>query len=68
MRLLVLLDVDGTLFLTHDPLAGRALQETLGERFGVRLHDDAIEQVDHEAQTSLRIAREEERPVDVEQD
>ena len=57
MRLLVLLDVDGTLFLTHDPLAGRALQETLGERFGVRLHDDAIEQVDHEAQTSLRIAR-----------
>jgi len=57
VRLLILLDVDGTLLLTHDPLAGRALQETLGERFGVRLHDDAIEQVDHEGQTSLRIAR-----------
>ena len=57
MRLLVLFDVDGTLFLTHDPLAGRALHETLQERFGVRLPDDAIEHVDHEGQTSLRIAR-----------
>jgi phosphoglycolate phosphatase len=57
VRLLVLFDVDGTLFLTHDPLAGRALQETLQERFGVRLPDDAIEHVDHEGQTSLRIAR-----------
>ena len=57
MRLLVLLDVDGTLFLTHDPLAGRALHETLQERFGVRLPDDAIEQIDHEGQTSLRIGR-----------
>jgi beta-phosphoglucomutase-like phosphatase (HAD superfamily) len=57
VRLLVLLDVDGTLFLTHDPLAGRALHETLQERFGVRLPDDAIEQVDHEGQTSLRIGR-----------
>ncbi len=57
MRLLVLFDVDGTLFLTHDPLAGQALHETLQERFGVRLPDDAIEHVDHEGQTSLRIAR-----------
>jgi phosphoglycolate phosphatase len=57
VRLLVLLDVDGTLLLTHDPLAGRALHETLQERFGVRLRDDAIEHVDHEGQTSLRIAR-----------
>ena len=56
MRLLVLFDVDGTLFLTHDPLAGQALHETLQEQFGVRLPDDAIEQVDHEGQTSLRIA------------
>jgi phosphoglycolate phosphatase-like HAD superfamily hydrolase len=55
--LLVLFDVDGTLFLTHDPLLGRALRETLGERFGVKLPDDALEQVDHEGQTSLRIAR-----------
>jgi phosphoglycolate phosphatase-like HAD superfamily hydrolase len=57
VRLLVLFDVDGTLFLTHDPLAGQALHETLQERFGVRLPDDAVEHVDHEGQTSLRIAR-----------
>jgi len=57
VRLLVLFDVDGTLFLTHDPLAGQALHETLQERFGVRLADDAIEHVDHEGQTSLHIAR-----------
>src|SRR5919202_1301213 len=33
--LLALFDVDGTLFLTHDPLAGLALRETLAERYGV---------------------------------
>jgi phosphoglycolate phosphatase len=55
--LLVLFDVDGTLFLTHDPLAGRALRETLTERFGVELPDDALERVDHEGQTSLRLGR-----------
>lgn len=55
--LLVLFDVDGTLFLTHDPLLGRALRETLGERFGVELSEDALERVDHEGQTSLRIGR-----------
>jgi phosphoglycolate phosphatase len=55
--LLVLFDVDGTLFLTHDPLLGRALRETLSERFGVELPEDAIERVDHEGQTSLRIGR-----------
>jgi phosphoglycolate phosphatase-like HAD superfamily hydrolase len=56
-RLLVLFDVDGTLFLTDDPLAGRALRETLTERFGVELPEDAIEHVDHQGQTSLRIGR-----------
>lgn len=56
-RLLVLLDVDGTLFLTPDPLAGKALGETLEERFDVRLPPDAIETVDHAGQTALRIAR-----------
>jgi len=55
--LLVLFDVDGTLFLTHDPLAGRALRETLSERFHVELPEDALERVDHEGQTSLRIGR-----------
>ena len=53
----MLFDVDGTLFLTHDPLAGQALHETVQQRFGVRLPDDAIEHVDHAGQTSLRIAR-----------
>jgi phosphoglycolate phosphatase len=55
--LLALFDIDGTLFLTHDPLAGIALRETLIERYGVPLPDDAIEQVDHQGQTSLRIGR-----------
>ena len=55
--LLVLFDVDGTLFLTHDPLLGRALRETLSEHFGVELPEDALERVDHEGQTSLRIGR-----------
>jgi phosphoglycolate phosphatase len=57
VRLLVLLDVDGTLFLTHDPLAGRALRETLQEQFAVRLPEDAVERIDHLGQTSLRIGR-----------
>jgi phosphoglycolate phosphatase len=57
VRLLVLLDVDGTLFLTHDPLAGRALRETLQECFGVSLPEDAVERVDNLGQTSLRIGR-----------
>jgi phosphoglycolate phosphatase-like HAD superfamily hydrolase len=56
-RLLVLLDVDGTLFLTDDPLAGRALVESLADLFDVRLPPDAIGRVDHRGQTSLRIAR-----------
>ena len=56
-QLFVLLDVDGTLFLTHDPLAGIALRETLGPLYGVDLPEDALERVDHVGQTSLRIAR-----------
>src|SRR5262249_11145243 len=56
-RLLLLFDVDGTLFLTGDPLAGRALVETLQDRFDVRLPPNAIERVDHEGQTTMRIAR-----------
>jgi len=56
-RLLVLCDVDGTLFLTHDPLAGTALRVTLESLYGVELPDDAAERVDHAGQTALRIAR-----------
>ena len=53
----MLFDVDGTLFVTEDPLVGQALRETLSERFAVELPDDALERVDHEGQTSLRIGR-----------
>ena len=56
-RLLVLCDVDGTLFLTHDPLAGTALRVTLESLYGVELPEDAVERVDHAGQSSLRIAR-----------
>src|SRR5207248_1358585 len=57
MPLLVLFDVDGTLFLTNDALAGQALRETLEARFGVHLPEDAVERVPHPGQTSLKIAR-----------
>jgi phosphoglycolate phosphatase len=55
--LLALFDVDGTLFLTHDPIAGLALRETLSERYAVELPEDAIERVDSAGQTTLRIGR-----------
>ena len=55
--LLALLDVDGTLFLTHDPLSSLALRETLAERYSIELPEDAVEHVDYAGQTSLRIAR-----------
>jgi phosphoglycolate phosphatase len=55
--LLVLFDVDGTLFLTDDPLVGQALRETLTERFGVDLPEDPLARVDHAGQTTLRIGR-----------
>lgn len=57
MPLLVLFDVDGTLFLTYDALSGQALRETLEAHFGVDLPEDAIERVPHPGQTSLKIAR-----------
>lgn len=55
--LLVLFDVDGTLFVTHDPLAGEALRETLQDGYDVALPPDAADRVDHLGQTTLRIAR-----------
>ena len=57
MPLLVLFDVDGTLFLTHNALSGQALRETLEAHFGVDLPEDAIERIPHPGQTSLKIAR-----------
>jgi phosphoglycolate phosphatase-like HAD superfamily hydrolase len=55
--LLALFDVDGTLFLTDDPLAGEALLASLRELYAVDLPADAVERVDHRGQTTLRIAR-----------
>jgi phosphoglycolate phosphatase-like HAD superfamily hydrolase len=56
--LLALFDVDGTLFLTHDPLSAEALRDTLVERYGVSLPADPVGRVDHRGQTALTIARE----------
>jgi phosphoglycolate phosphatase len=55
--LLILFDVDGTLFMTPDPLMGRAVVETLEEVYGVTLPADAIDRVDHAGQTTKRIGR-----------
>ncbi len=57
MPLLALFDVDGTLFLSHDPLADEALTPTLEDFYPVRLSADPMAGIDHAGQTSLRIAR-----------
>jgi phosphoglycolate phosphatase len=54
---LALFDLDGTLFLTHDPLNGRALVATLNEVYGVDVTADAIANVEHRGLTAKRIAR-----------
>jgi phosphoglycolate phosphatase-like HAD superfamily hydrolase len=56
--LLALFDVDGTLFLTHDPLSDEALRKTLVEEYGVDLPADPVDRIDHRGRTALRIARE----------
>jgi phosphoglycolate phosphatase len=55
--LLALFDLDGTLFLTHDPLSGRALVETLEQSFGDAVDPDAPANVEHRGLTARRIAR-----------
>jgi phosphoglycolate phosphatase len=55
--LLALFDLDGTLFLTHDPLSGRAFRATLGEAYGVEIAANAPDNVEHRGLTALRIAR-----------
>ena len=57
MPLLALFDVDGTLFLTHDPLSSDALLGTLRELYRVDPPGDAVERIDHAGQTAKRIAR-----------
>ena len=55
--MLALFDLDGTLFLTHDPLNGRALAATLNEVYGVDVTADALANVEHRGLTAKRIAR-----------
>jgi phosphoglycolate phosphatase len=55
--LLALFDLDGTLFLTHDPLSGRALRETLEEVYGIEVAANAPDDVEHRGLAAQRIAR-----------
>ena len=56
--LLVLFDVDKTLFMTSDPLMGQATTDAIETVWGLKLPGDAIRGVDHPGQTALRITRE----------
>jgi phosphoglycolate phosphatase-like HAD superfamily hydrolase len=56
--LLVLFDVDKTLFLTSDPLIGKATTDAIETVWGRRLPGDAIRRVNHAGQTATRITRE----------
>jgi phosphoglycolate phosphatase-like HAD superfamily hydrolase len=56
--LLVLFDVDKTLFMTSDPLMGQATTDAIGTVWGLRLPGNAIRGVDHPGQTATRITRE----------
>jgi phosphoglycolate phosphatase-like HAD superfamily hydrolase len=56
--LLVLFDVDKTLFMTSDPLMGQATTDAIEIVWGVQLPGDAIKGVDHAGHTATRITRE----------
>ena len=55
--LLALFDLDGTLFLTHDPVSGQALVATLAEVYGAEVPAAAPANVEHRGLTAKRIAR-----------
>jgi phosphoglycolate phosphatase-like HAD superfamily hydrolase len=55
--LLALFDLDGTLFLTHDSISGRAFRETLEEIFGIEVSANAPDNVEHRGLSAQRIAR-----------
>jgi phosphoglycolate phosphatase len=55
--LLALFDLDGTLLLTHDPLSGRALVETLEAAYETKVDPEAPAHVDHRGLSAMRIAR-----------
>jgi phosphoglycolate phosphatase-like HAD superfamily hydrolase len=55
--LLLLLDVDGTLFLTDDPLVGEVTVEAAREVWGIDLPPDCLAQPAHEGALALGQAR-----------
>ena len=52
MTLLVLFDVDRTLFLSSDNLYGRALASAVREVYGLRLSEDALARTDNAGETA----------------
>lgn len=56
--MLVLFDVDKTLFLNSDPLMGQATTDAIETVWGRKVPGDAIRGVNHAGQTATRIARE----------
>jgi phosphoglycolate phosphatase-like HAD superfamily hydrolase len=56
--LLVLFDVDKTLFLNSDPLMGQATTDAIEAVWDLKVPGDAIRGVNHAGQTATRIARE----------
>jgi phosphoglycolate phosphatase len=56
--ILVLFDVDKTLFLNSDPLMGQATTAAIDDVWGLKLLGDAIRRVNHQGQTATRITRE----------
>jgi phosphoglycolate phosphatase-like HAD superfamily hydrolase len=56
--MLVLFDVDKTLFLNSDPLMGRATTDAIETVWGLKLRGDAIRRANHPGQTAMHIARE----------
>jgi phosphoglycolate phosphatase len=55
--LLVLFDLDGTLFLTRDPISGRAFRATVQETYAVGIAPNAPDNVEHRGLSAQRIAR-----------
>ena len=52
MRLLVLFDVDRTLFVSSDSLYGKALAAAVHEVYGLRLSEDAFARTDNAGETA----------------
>jgi phosphoglycolate phosphatase-like HAD superfamily hydrolase len=56
--MLVLFDVDKTLFMNSDPMMGQATTDAIETVWGLKLPGDAIRRVNHPGQTATRITRE----------